>query len=682
MDPDITPQRPRRSIGDLTHAGISPVLADPEPPCLVLINSSHPEAIGKALRLDREEMTIGRSGEASFSIEDPNISRLHARVARTPSGSWVVSDLGSMNGTFLNGRLIASAELKPGDRLQLGAQTTLRFSLQEGLEDGEERLRRALLAAGVGTWEWEASSGAFVLSDTAQQLLWGAAAPASGVRDLWLMVKPEDRDSLRAHLERAIAQGASCEAECRLDSPSGERWVSLRGEVFRDLSGRPVRLAGTMMDVSQRKRAESELRRQALMFDSLSDGVVVLDLEGRVLDWNAAARRLFGWEKNEVLGRTPEELFLPEGAREGLWKPMLAGVNASGRWACELALKRKQGGTCLVEVVAVPLRDAEGRPMACIAVHRDIGERRDLEARLHLAERLSSLGMLAAGMAHEINNPLAYVKSNLECAIDEADRLKAAGKLEPESELPQQLREAHEGAERIRLVVQDLSTFSKRRESDRVEGVDVNRSMKFAVRIAENELKHRARLALQLGEVPLARANEARLGQVFLNLLINAAQAIPAGAAERNEIRRGSAGILSAGGWSSRSPTPARASRPHLLGRVFDPFVTTKRRRRGTGLGLFICHAASPDSAARSASRARSARGPFEIALPAAPANDETTTPADGTAVMRRARVLIIDDEPLVGAAAGARSARSTRCWWRRGPRRRSSGSAAASATT
>ncbi len=131
MDPDITPQRPRRSIGDLTHAGISPVLADPEPPCLVLINSSHPEAIGKALRLDREEMTIGRSGEASFSIEDPNISRLHARVARTPSGSWVVSDLGSMNGTFLNGRLIASAELKPGDRLQLGAQTTLRFSLPE-----------------------------------------------------------------------------------------------------------------------------------------------------------------------------------------------------------------------------------------------------------------------------------------------------------------------------------------------------------------------------------------------------------------------------------------------------------------------------------------------------------------------------------------------------------------------
>ncbi len=97
------------------------------------------------------------------------------------------------------------------------------------------------------------------------------------------MVKPEDRDSLRAHLERAIAQGASCEAECRLDSPSGERWVSLRGEVFRDLSGRPVRLAGTMMDVSQRKRAESELRRQALMFDSLSDGVVVLVImEGRL----------------------------------------------------------------------------------------------------------------------------------------------------------------------------------------------------------------------------------------------------------------------------------------------------------------------------------------------------------------------------------------------------------------
>jgi len=653
MDPDITPQRPRRALGDLTQSGVSPVRTDPAPPCLVLINSSHPEAIGKALRLDREEMTIGRSNEASFSIEDPNISRLHARIAHAPTGSWVVSDLGSMNGTFLNGRLIATAELKPGDRLQLGAQTTLRFSLQEGLEDGEERLRRALLAAGVGTWEWEASSGAFVLSDTAQLLLWGAAVPASGVRDLWLMVKPEDRDSLRAHLERAIVQATSCEAECRLDSPSGERWVSLRGEVFRDLSGLPVRLAGTMMDVSQRKRAEFELRRQALMFDSLSDGVVVLDLEGRVLDWNAAARRLFGWEKSEVLGRTPEELFLPEGAREGLWKPMLAGVSASGRWACELALKRKQGGTCLVEVVAVPLRDAEGRPMACIAVHRDIGERRDLEARLHLAERLSSLGMLAAGMAHEINNPLAYVKSNLECAIDEADRLQAAGKLEPGSELPQQLREAHQGAERIRLVVQDLSTFSKRRESDLVEGVDVNRSMKFAVRIAENELKHRARLVLQLGEVPLARANEARLGQVFLNLIINAAQAIPAGAAERNEIRLGSR-------WDPArqriilevADTGSGIEQRHLQ-HVFEPFFTTRRASGGTGLGLSICHRIITGFGGEIGVESELGKGTrFEIALPAAPVADEAPTPADGATTLRRARVLIIDDEPLVGAAA------------------------------
>jgi signal transduction histidine kinase len=220
-------------------------------------------------------------------------------------------------------------------------------------------------------------------------------------------------------------------------------------------------------------------------------------------------------------------------------------------------------------------------------------ERQALQAQLVVADRLSSMGALAAGVAHEINNPLAYVVSSLEVmegALATARRTLRRAPAEAERAVDQALElvaSAQEGAERVRTIVRDLKGFS-RSDEESTGPTDVGRVVELAMSLASNETKHRARLVKKLGLLPPARCNEGRLGQVLLNLLVNAAHAIAPGHPEGNEIRvtgrkKGNRVLLEVRDTGS-------GIAPEHLGRIFDPFFTTKPLGQGTGLGLSICH--------------------------------------------------------------------------------------------
>ncbi|MFL5350388.1 MAG: ATP-binding protein [Hyalangium sp.] len=211
-----------------------------------------------------------------------------------------------------------------------------------------------------------------------------------------------------------------------------------------------------------------------------------------------------------------------------------------------------------------------------------------MQAQLMFTDRLASMGRLAAGVGHEINNPLAFVISNLHYVHKELQRTQGAPTEEDRKELLTAVSEAREGAERVRLIVQDLKTLS--RPDDASTGLaDLKVVVSAAVKIAAHEIRRRARLVEELGEVPPVLGNASRLGQVFLNLLINAAQAIPEGHVEENEIRI-----------TARLETPAHVVvelrdtgcgiAPEHLERIFDPFFTTKPVGEGTGLGLSLVH--------------------------------------------------------------------------------------------
>jgi signal transduction histidine kinase len=372
---------------------------------------------------------------------------------------------------------------------------------------------------------------------------------------------------------------------------------------------------------------------------------------------NPALVRALGLGSIEAIVGTPvvdlydgESLALVE-ARILAPSPNASHVPFALRW------RAKGGASRTTEAVAVNL-DMDGAP-AVLVVARDMTERAEFQDRLLERDRMAAIGTLSAGVAHEINNPLTYLLVNLEHVIR---RLRAASAsddpLEELGESPggglpalvQALQQAVDGANKVRQIVRDLLTFSQG-SVDQRGGVDVRGIVESATQMAWHDIRHRARLVKSLGEVPPVDANEARLGQVFLNLLVNAAEAIPEGRADQHEVR-----VVTRtdehGNVVVEVSDTGMGIPPENLSRVFDPFFTTKGEA-GTGLGLSISHGAIRSLGGEISATSVPGRGTtFRVVLPpsktwrgAAPASSH-----DLRTQVRR-RVLVVDDEPLVGEA-------------------------------
>jgi signal transduction histidine kinase len=211
----------------------------------------------------------------------------------------------------------------------------------------------------------------------------------------------------------------------------------------------------------------------------------------------------------------------------------------------------------------------------------------EANAQLLFADRLVTVGQLAAGVGHEINNPLAFILGNLSYAREELERMQGAPSPLEREELLAALAEAHEGGERVRLLVQDLKMLA--RADDAVSGpVDLEAVLRSASKMAAHEVRQRARVVMQTEGAPRAHGNAARLCQVFLNLIINAAHAIPPGQVEQNEIR-----LVARQGPDDRVLVEVSDSGCGIpaenLERIFKPFFTTKPVGVGSGLGLSVC---------------------------------------------------------------------------------------------
>jgi PAS domain S-box-containing protein len=608
-------------------------------PCLLWIGSTEHAHVGRSHKIASEGLSIGRSDDADLPVRDPGVSRNHARIARDAHGQWILTDEGSRNGTYVNGLRVRSTPLREGDKIQLGTVTALRFSYREELEEREERLQQALEATGVGGWDFDARTGGVALSGGAEALVPSDAG-------FWSAVHPDDVSRVRETLERAAREARRCEVECRVVGPTGTRWFALRGEPFRGPNGTVRQLAGSLIDVTTRKLAEAEVARQALLFESLLDAVMVLDFQGRIIDWNRRAEQMFGWTKAEAMGHRPDELFAGDDAAE-LETTIVASISqGGGSIGNEVSLRRRDGAEVMAEVVGVPLKDPTGRHVADIAIYRDVTEKRQMQARLLVADRMAALGTLAAGVAHEINNPLAFVLGNVEFLQRELAKLPD---VPGAPELQRALDDARTGSERIRNTVRDLLRLARSRDAELVGDVDVNDAVEFALKVSEPQLRHRARLVKKLSAVPRVAAAESKLGQVILNLVLNAAQAVPEGDVAANEVRVTTRHDAALGAVVIEVGDTGVGISAADQRRIFDPFFTTKPIGVGTGLGLSICH--STVTSLGGEIRVQSAPGKgatFTVLLPAATAVAEPQPTVQEVGVPR-ARILVVDDEPLVG---------------------------------
>jgi CheY-like chemotaxis protein len=408
------------------------------------------------------------------------------------------------------------------------------------------------------------------------------------------------------------------------------------------------------------EKAESErrAREQAAVLTSvletIADGVVVVDPRGEFTVWNPAATTTLRIDPpdgpperwSEQFGLLNPENATLLGPAEF---PLLRALRGESVGWTELLQRRvgvESGWLC---VNARPLRTEHGTTGGAVAVFRDISMEKVAQSQLVLSDRMASVGALAASVAHEINNPLASVIANLELAALEFDE-------RPDGDRPsallvaEELRDAREGAERVRTIVRDLKMFS--REDGEWHGpVDVRRALASSLRMASNEIRHRARLVTSWSEVPPVHANEARLGQVFLNLIVNAAQAIPEGRAHTNCIRVGTR-IDALGNVVVDISDTGTGIAPETMRQLFTPFFTTKSPGDGTGLGLSICrrlvHAMGGNITVESELGIGTT---FHVSLPRARVVDRPTRTiaAIVDAVPgRRGRVLVVDDEVSV----------------------------------
>jgi PAS domain S-box-containing protein len=316
------------------------------------------------------------------------------------------------------------------------------------------------------------------------------------------------------------------------------------------------------------------------------------DAEGRYQAVSTPSEELLATPREQLLGRTIPEVIGPEAAApflENIRSVLTLGKATQFEYPLEVL-----GGLRWFRAHALMMP----RRQNVLFLVQDITHQKGLEQHLIQSDRLAALGTLAAGVAHEMNNPLSYVSANLNFAAEGLTELldtleKTGGALDPASlkgmvkDFLDALSDAKEGTARILRVVGDLKNFA--RNDDPSQGAaDVTRALEAAISMVTPELKLRARLVKQMSEVPLVRGSEARLGQVLLNLLINAAQAIPEGAPDKNRVevrlRQDEGKVV------VEIQDTGTGIAPEIRARIFEPFFSTKPRGVGTGLGLSICH--------------------------------------------------------------------------------------------
>jgi signal transduction histidine kinase/DNA-binding NarL/FixJ family response regulator len=416
-----------------------------------------------------------------------------------------------------------------------------------------------------------------------------------------------------------------------------------------------------MRDAEGRRRhreAEGELARSArllrLVVDSVPDRVAVVDADGRLALRNAADEQLASRASADAVASAwPQQAGLFLSDRTTPCPPdQLPLVRALRGDAVDGAVlferdERSPQGTWLT-VNARPVREGDGRIVGAVAVARDTTRERQAQEQLLQSERMASVGVLAAGLAHEINNPLAAVVANVELCISQIGGLRERIGETEAVEVLASLEDAREASQRMRQILKDLKVFS-RGEDERPGSIDVARTLDSAIRMASNEIRHRAELVRLYQAVPPAQGNESRLGQVFLNLLVNAAQAIPEGRAADNEIRA-SVGAAADGRIMVEIRDTGTGMAPDIVQRLFTPFFTTKPVGVGTGLGLSICHRIVGSMGGEIIVESEVGKGTaFRVLLPATPertpARPADTLAAPRAAAIRRGRVLVVDDE-------------------------------------
>jgi two-component system, cell cycle sensor histidine kinase and response regulator CckA len=563
-------------------------------------------------------------------------------------------------------------------QVQLEAQNEELRKAHSELQEARARYFDLYDLAPVGYFSLS-ESGVILQLNLSVTTLLGLAKSHALRQPLFRFVHPEDKQIFLAHRKQLFDTGAPQVCELRMLSAEGSIWVRFESSTTRASDG-AVHWRATVSDITERRRAEEALRvsetRYRVLFENSRDALLTLTPPNwRFSAGNAAAVAMFGMENESQLRSQTLWDSAPERQPDGRESSAVARamIDTAMREGVHLFEWTYQGASAQSSTASVLLNriELDGQPVLQATI-RDESETKALQARMAQADRLATMGMLAAGVAHEINNPLTYVIFNLErlatmLAKPSAPGNGMAGRLRKAlvgnggardraapatagaQDLERCVQQALDGVYRIKSIARGLGTFS-RIEDVEMSLVSLNTAIDQAAVMAVNEIRFRATLVKDLGDVPSVLASEGKLAQVFLNLLVNAAHSIDEGDPGDN--------LITIRSWASDGKVFAEVSDTGCgipkadEERIFEPFFTTKKGGMGSGLGLPICRTILSRFAGTIGVHSAPGGGSrFLVCLPSDRATPRAEPAAPAVAAASeplRGRILIVDDEPAI----------------------------------
>lgn len=474
----------------------------------------------------------------------------------------------------------------------------------------------------------------------------------------FLLLHPDERAPARAAFIEQLRTGAPYNIDHRIVRADGsERIVHVQSDTVHDAAGRLIKIAGTVQDMTKQRQAERQLRDQASLINLASDAIMVRALDGTVRMWNLGAERLYGWTAEEAIGRRTMDIILLEPDR---YRAAEEELMRTGAWRGEWNHHRKDGQKIIVNSRWTLVRDERGEPESVLVTHTDVTEQKKLEAQFLRSQRLESIGTLAAGVAHDLNNILAPILLVAPILRGEL--------LDEEKEAILSLVEIN--AERGANLVRQMLTFARGADGARVllqSSHLIEEVAKIAGQTFPKTITIRTKYPQDLW---LIEGDPTHLQQVLLNLCVNARDAMGEGGtlrltAENFEVDDHYASMTSgavAGPHVMIQVSDNGAGIPrHVIDKIFDPFFTTKEIGQGTGLGLSTVIGIVKSYGGFVNVYSEPGHTSFKVFLPANNAIDAGVMLVDLPLAHdgHGERILFVDDEPCIRTAAQALLERS-----------------------
>jgi len=528
--------------------------------------------------------------------------------------------------------------------------------MEESVRINLERFQIVSRATNDAVWDWNLVTNSLWWNENYQKLFGYPPEETSPTLDSWTdHLHPDDRDRVLHGIHQAIEQGGhSWSDEYRFQRRDGTyATIFDRGYVIHDGAGTAVRMIGAMQDITERKRSEEQIAEQAALLDQARDAIFVRSLDGQIQFWSKGAERTYGWKREDVMDRHIADVLYDDRAK---FDEINRAILHAGEWSGEARHRNKQGGELIMEARSTLVRDVEGKPKSVIAINTDITERKKIEAQFLRAQRMESIGTLAGGIAHDLNNILAPIMMSIEILGS------AAQDASTRSALDSLKTSARRGADVVRQVL----SFARGVDGERIE-IQPRHLLGEIQTIIKDTFPKNIRLELLFPQEPwTVLGDSTQLHQILLNLCVNARDAMPAGglltialenvvvddqyASMQLDAKPGRYMVYSVTDTGGGIP-------PAILDKIFEPFFTTKGLGHGTGLGLSTVMAIVKSHAGFVSVYSEPGRGTtFKVYLPAMeaasgtrpnPAAEETLPRGNGETI------LVIDDEASILVITG-----------------------------